>query len=184
MTHVESILWRRLDRPGHDICRLVGTENGWRLHGTSVFLHEAGPAQLTYDVRADSRWHTRHAQLDGRVDDQAVRIRVRRLRSSWEVNGDVSDTARQCLDLDLGFTPATNLLQLRRIALEIGEAAEVQAAWLDVPAGSLEVLTQRYERRTATTYWYEAPRFEYAALLEVSTAGFPRRYPGLWEEEG
>jgi len=181
MTHVESILWRRLDRPGHDICRLVGTARGWRLHGTAVFLHETGPAQLTYDVRADSRWRTRHAHLDGWVGGQAVRIRARRLRSSWEVNGDVAEMARECLDLDLGFTPATNVLQLRRIALEIGEAADVPVAWLDIPAGSLEVLTQRYERRTATTYWYEAPRFEYAALLEVSPAGFPLRYPGLWE---
>ena len=56
-------------------------------------------------------------------------------------------------------------------------------AWLDASMGTLEFLAQRYERRTETTYWYEAPRFEYAAILEVTPGGFIARYPGLWEAE-
>ena len=62
-------------------------------------------------------------------------------------------------------------------------AADVPVAWLDVATGTLEVLPQRYERRAEATYWYEAPRFDYAALLEVGPAGFIHRYPGLWEAE-
>ncbi len=89
----------------------------------------------------------------------------------------------RCLDLDLGFTPATNALQIRRVALAEGQAADVPVAWLDVSAGTLELLQQRYERRAGATYWYEAPRFSYAALLEVTAAGFVRLYPGLWEME-
>ncbi len=89
-----------------------------------------------------------------------------------------------CVDLDFGFTPATNLLQLRRLALDEGQAADAPAAWLSaLPAGSLELLPQRYERRTAATYWYEAPSVGYAALLEVAPTGFILRYPGLWEAE-
>jgi hypothetical protein len=64
-----------------------------------------------------------------------------------------------------------------------GRAADVPVAWLDVSAGSLEALSQRYERRAEVTYWYEAPRFGYAALLEVTPAGFVKRYPGLWQAE-
>lgn len=88
-----------------------------------------------------------------------------------------------CSDLDLGFTPATNLLQLRRLALADGQAADVPVAWLDVSAGTLDLLSQRYERRTKGTYWYEAARFDYAALLEVDPSGFIQRYPELWEAE-
>jgi hypothetical protein len=90
---------------------------------------------------------------------------------------------QECLDLDLGFTPATNLAQLRRIALLVGQAANVPVAWLDAPFGSLEKLQQRYERRTTETYWYAAPRFGYSALLQVDAAGFVEKYPGLWEAE-
>jgi hypothetical protein len=64
-----------------------------------------------------------------------------------------------------------------------GQAADAPAAWLDVPAGTLQILPQRYERRAKATYWYEAPSVNYAALLEVTPTGFIRRYPGLWEIE-
>lgn len=178
-----SMLWRRLDVPGHDSCRLARSRAGWRLRGTAVFRHEAGPAHLRYDVRADREWRTREGRVDGWVGDLAVRIRVRRLAAGWELNGVLSDACRECVDLDLGFTPATNVLQLRRLALAVGDAAEVRVAWLDVPSGGLEVLAQRYARRSPTAYWYEAPRFRYAAELEVTAAGVPRRYPGLWAAE-
>jgi len=95
-----------------------------------------------------------------------------------------ADRYREWKVLDLGFTPATNLSQLRRIALAEGQAADVPVAWLDVATGSLVALPQRYERRTASTYWYEAPSVGYADLLEVAPSGFVRRYPGLWEAEG
>ena len=64
-----------------------------------------------------------------------------------------------------------------------GQTVEAPSAWLDVTTGTLEVLQQRYERRSEYTYWYEAPRFQYAALLEVAPVGFVLRYPGLWEAE-
>jgi uncharacterized protein len=101
----------------------------------------------------------------------------------WTLNGTRVPGLDGCVDLDLGFTPATNLLQLKRCALSIGEAADVPVAWLDPSAGAvqLEVVAQRYERRTETAYWYTSPRFDYAGLLEVTPDGFVQKYPGLWE---
>ena len=88
-----------------------------------------------------------------------------------------------CVDLDFGFTPATNTCALRRLALAIGQSAEVSAAWLDVSTGLLERLVQRYERRSEDTYWYESPRFEYAGSFSVAPSGFVVAYPGLWVAE-
>jgi hypothetical protein len=99
------------------------------------------------------------------------------------MNGAVVPGLASYVDLDLGFTPATNLLQLRRLALAERQAADVPVAWLDVSAGTLGVLPQRYERRTEATYWYEAPSVNYRGVLEVAPNGFIRRYPGLWEME-
>lgn len=92
-------------------------------------------------------------------------------------------TSRTILDVDFGFTPATNLTQLRRIALRIGQSADVPVAWLDVAAGTLDVLHQRYERRSDTAYRYEAPRFDFTTTLDVRPSGFIERYPPLWEAE-
>ena len=54
-------------------------------------------------------------------------------------------------------------------------------AWIDVLGETLEVVHQRYERRSADAYWYESARFDYFERLGVNTAGFVERYPNLWE---
>jgi hypothetical protein len=181
---IDTILWRRLDTPGHDACRLEPTDDGWRLDGAAAFRHEGVPARLAYHVACDAGWRTREGSVQGWVGTQPVDVRVQRSADGhWTLNGDAVPGLDGCVDLDLGFTPATNLLPLRRVALEIGQAASVPVAWLDVPAGTLGVLHQRYERRAGNAYWYEAPRFDYAALLTVGPLGFVTRYPGLWEAE-
>jgi hypothetical protein len=103
---------------------------------------------------------------------------------TWTLNGDAVPGLEGCVDLDLGFTPATNLFQLRRVALGVGDAADVPVAWLDPAAGTLDELGQRYERLTEVEYWYEAPRFAYAEPLQVGRAGFVEDYPRLWRREG
>jgi hypothetical protein len=181
---VGDVLWRRLDAPGHDACRLAQRGAGWTLEGAAVFSENGMPAWLTYQVACDAAWRTRQGEVRGWQGGQRVEFRILRTTEGvWTLNGTVVPELGTCLDLDLGFTPATNLLQIRRTALVEGQAADVPVAWLDVSAGTLEVLQQRYERRSATTYWYVAPRFDYAGLLEVDPVGFIRGYPGLWQAE-
>ena len=179
-----SVLWRRLDTPGHDACCLEGNDAGWQLDGTAVFRQGEAPAQLAYRVVCDPGWRTQWGQVQGRIGGEAVDFRVARTAAGiWTLNGAVAQGLGDGADLDFGFTPATNLLQLRRLDLLEGQTADVPVAWLDLPGCTLFLLRQRYERRSKTTYWYEAPRFDYAALLEVTADGFVRRYPGLWEME-
>jgi uncharacterized protein len=156
MTSVVA-LWRRLDVPGHDACRLDEVEDGWRLHGTAVFSLEGAPARLDYRVECDRAWHARAAHVDGWVGAQRIAITVTHAADGrWLLDGVPVPGLEDCIDVDFGFTPATNLLQLRRVALAIGEAANVPVAWLDVPANTLERLEQRYHRSTSTTYDYES----------------------------
>ena len=180
----DSMLWRRLDAPGHDACRLHQSDAGCHLDGTAVFRHEGDAARLSYRVTCDQSWRTQHGEVRGWLGAEPVDFSVARTAEGvWTLNGTRVPGLQSYVDLDLGFTPATNLFQLRRIGLAEGHAADVPVAWLDVVAGTLTVLPQRYERRTATTYWYEAPSVDYTGLLEVTPAGFIRKYPGLWETE-
>jgi hypothetical protein len=181
---IDSILWRRLDTPGHDACGLHETNGGWRLEGAAVCLERGAVARLAYRVSCDSSWRTQHGDVSGYLGSRALQLRVERSASGlWTLNGAAVPGLEGCVDLDLGFTPATNLLPIRRCALSSGQSADVRAAWLDVWAGALERLDQRYSRESESTYWYEAPRFAYADRLEIGPEGFVRRYPSLWEEE-
>jgi hypothetical protein len=185
MKVVATILWRRLDLPGHDACRVEELKAGWRLEGTAVFRHEDLPAHLDYRIACDRAWRSRRGQVWGWLGQRAVDLRIARTPAgTWMLGGFAVPGLDGCVDLDFGFTPATNLLALRRLALPIGGVADAPAAWLDVATGSLTRLPQRLERRGETTYGYAAPTVGYAADLEVDGFGFIRQYPGLWEVEG
>lgn len=108
---------------------------------------------------------------------------IRTPEGLWTLNGAVVANGHTCPDLDFGFTPATNLLQLRRLDLPVGQAEDAPALWLDIETETVDLLPQRYERRSEATYWYESPSVEYAALLEVTPDGYVSRYPGLWEKD-
>jgi hypothetical protein len=179
-----SILWTRLDTPGHDACRLEETRDGWRIDGTAVFLHDGAAARLAYRVSCDRSWGTASGEVRGSIGRAAIELVVTRTKKgAWLLNGDLVLPPDDYADLDIGATPATNLLQIRRMGLRVGQQADCPVAWLDVNAGTLEVVEQTYERRSEVGYWYEAPRFGYAAMLEVSEIGFVREYPRLWRAE-
>jgi hypothetical protein len=181
---VSTILWRRIGTTGHDACRLIQTDSGWRLDGTAAFRQESELACLTYQVHCNCEWLTQEGTVQGWVGSRSLDFRFVRLPNGlWTMNAQAVRHVEGCLDLDLGFTPATNLSQIRRVALRVGEAADVPVAWFDISAGALELLHQRYERRTEKTYWYESPRFGYSALLDVNAVGFVEKYPELWEAE-
>jgi hypothetical protein len=179
---VASILWNRLDTPGHDACRLIETPAGWELEGTAVFDQGGTPARLDYSVACDASWRTRWGRVRGWIGARAVDLHITRTATgAWTLNGEEVLPSMDCTDLDLGFTPATNLIALRRLDLPVGQRATTQTAWLDDSAFTLEALEQIYLRQSSGTYAYESPRFEYAGVLEVDSAGFVRRYPTLWD---
>jgi len=177
------ILWRRVDAPGHDSCRVEMQELGWRLDGTAVFRHGQLPTILAYHVECDAEWRTQRGWVRGRIGDRAVEFIISVSSGVWRLNDSMILGLDECVDLDLGFTPATNLLPIRRLALANGQGGDATAAWLDVSAGTLTALPQRYEKRTDLAYWYEAPTLKYAAQLDVRSTGLIRNYPGFWGEE-
>jgi hypothetical protein len=179
-----TVLWRRLDRPGHDAARLVFHEPFWQLGGMAVFLHDGEVCRLEYSVVCDAGWRTRHAWVAGWVGLKRVRLDLLVMGDRrWHLDGRTCPDLEGCADVDLAFTPATNLLPVRRLALEAGQQAAVRAAWLSFPDFSFEPLDQVYRRTGAATYHYESGHGAFAADLEVDADGFIRRYPGQWELE-
>ena len=176
--------WKRLDVPGTDSCAVTRSERGWLLAGVAEFEAGEGRARLEYRAECDEGWVTLRGEVRGEVDGRPVSMTITRQRSGeWVVNGAPAPGLRGLIDLDLGFTPATNLFPLRRLALEIGESADAEAAWVDEERWTMHRLRQRYERRDEWTYWYESPTAGYSGTLRITADGFVEEYPGLWEGE-
>ena len=181
-----TMLWRRLDAPGHDVGALLAAPGGPALCGMATFRDQGVPCAIRYQVTCDARWHTISARVDGWRDGRLVELRIRASDGSWFLNDRPCVSVAGCVDVDLSFTPATNLLPLRRLRLAVGAAAEVRSAWLAWPDAELAPLRQRYVRRSADTYAYEADvpgGGRFAATLRVSPDGWVLDYGDLWRAE-
>ena len=93
-------LWRRLDAPGHDACRLDDDGTGWRLHGTAVYGDNGVPARLDYEVACSDTWVTRDGRVHGWLGARAVELVIRRSPAgAWTLNGVAVPGLDECVDL-------------------------------------------------------------------------------------
>ena len=184
-TTSDAILWRRLDRAGHEAARIDFDGDLWHLEGSAVFDHEGRPCRLDYRIDCDARWRTRAASVIGWLGDERVRSEIETDgEGNWTNNGLDCPEVAGATDVDLNFSPSTNLLPIRRLSLAVGDEREVRAAWLRFPSFALEPLAQLYRRTAPTTWRYESAAGRFTADLEVNEAGFVLHYPGLCRAEG
>jgi hypothetical protein len=168
------ILWRseELESSDHFVARV--TPAGWRFDGTLVAPIEDEPAHIRYSLELDRGWLTRRAEVAitvGAGDARVISFETDG-QGHWKVEGASIDgqELEGCLDVDLGFSPATNTLQVRRLGLEVGESRTLTVAWLSFPELEVQPLTQTYTRLAADRWNYGDD--EFTADLALSPEGF------------
>lgn len=177
----DTILWTRNDRPGHEYARLSADEAGWRLSGVALFEHDGLPCNLSYAVRCDRSWVTTEAEVTGRVGPREVDVSlIADAARVWRLNGEICAAVTGAIDVDLNFSPSTNLLPIRRLNLAVRERSEICAAWLRFPGFTLEPLVQSYTRTSEQTYVYESGGGTFVAELQIGKAGWPLSYGNIW----
>lgn len=180
MTH--DIIWRCLHFTGHEYARLDPDSECPTLQGSAVFQHEQTNCALSYVIECDREWNTRRATVRGWVGPKQIDVDISVEESRvWLLNGVEQPQVEGCVDIDLNFSPSTNLLPIRRLHLNVGEEAPVKAAWLRFPSFALETLSQTYRRLSPEVYRYKSAGGSFVADLTVNDVGFPIIYPGLWE---
>ena len=189
---LRTVLWQRIDSPGTEWCALGQEPDGWRLAGKVLTTVAAEPAVVRYEVVLGGDWATREVRI---ALDIGVRRPPRRLHLStdaerrWTVTRepDAEDAFAHdpgvlygLSDVDLGFTPATNTLPIRRLAPVIGETVAVTAAWVRFPELTVEPLPQRYTRLAERRYRYESAGGGFVVEIGVDELGLVTEYEGGW----
>ncbi|HEV7768667.1 MAG TPA: putative glycolipid-binding domain-containing protein [Thermoanaerobaculia bacterium] len=182
MTIIETILWKSLEWPGHESARLLSIEDEHRLEGGAAFLEESDPCRLDYAITCNADWTTRSTTVRGWMGSREIDIVIEAANGVWTMNGEEQPQVAGCLDVDLNFSPTTNLLPIRRLALEVGQFADVRTAWLRFPSFELELLEQRYTRLAEDRVHYKTTT-GFAAELRVSPNGLVLDYETLWSVE-
>ena len=179
-THLRSALWQRFDLPGADYCALWRVGTGWRLAGVALAAFDGVPLRAEYRVECDAAWRTREVSLAVATggEERLLSLRVGD-DATWSLDGRPVDGVRGCRDVDLGVTPATNILPIRRLNLAVGASAEVVAAWVRFPELTIAPLWQRYTRLAEDRYRYESDG-GYVTELLVDDLGLIATYAGGW----
>ena len=177
--------WRRIDVPGTEEATVQLVSGLWILQGSLDVEEDAVHARLRYRIECDAEWRTRSALIEGEADGPVLFALTADGHGNWTRESDSLPEVTGAIDIDLGFTPMTNTLPIRRLALEIGEAARVRSAWLRFPELRIEPLEQTYVREATQRYRYEAQvdGEPFTALLETDVFGRVIRYEGLWEAD-
>jgi len=178
---IATARWRRLDLPGDDSASVYSIEGGYLLQGTAQFEQNDQIAHIEYSVTTDLLWKTIAGSMTGLIAARRVEHSIRHTDTGWVLDGNLAPGLNHLVDLDYDFTPATNYIQLRRMALPMRQSRSLPVAWFRLSAASIAELPQLYARSTETTYRYVAPTCGYDGVLELAENGFIRRYPYLWE---
>jgi len=168
-------------------------ETGMLEHGTlvgdgtpapalrGIVLPQDEPIEISYRVDCDGRWLTRRVRVEV-VDTETGSDRFIEFTTDgngrWVLHGESRPDLQGCLDVDLGFSPSTNTLPIRRLGLAVGEAADIKVAWVLWPSLMVQAAEQRYERLTEQRYRFRTGDF--SAVLVVGPEGLVRDYEGLW----
>lgn len=193
MGHVlRAVLWQGLFRPGAEWCELAREENGWRLSGTALVAVGDEPFVVRYDLDLAADWSPRQVWIALRTGadprertlrllaDPAHGWRIEREPPDTPLPGDDAAAAQGLIDIDLGFTPATNTLPIRRLAPAVGAAVNVTALWVRFPELTIEPLPQRYTRLSDWRYRYESAGGTFVAELKVDDLGLVVTYENGW----
>lgn len=164
--------WKRLDQPGFEDFELLPANSGWMLRGHV----ELDKDVIDYAVLVDESWRTYRVEIT--MGARAFRVTVDE-KQRW-LGPDEAEIRhlRGCIDADLAFSPSTNTLPIRRLALQIGQSAQASAAWFRFPELRWDVLDQTYERVAEMTWVYGSKNFR--TRLTVDSEGIVRDYAGVW----
>lgn len=171
--------WRRLTGEGTDRCTLSRVDHGWLLSGQAIWRTNGAETALSYVVRCDPDWQSRSAEIVGSGPGGEIGLVLSRNGGGWTCNGRLQRGTAQCPDLDLGFTPATNLMPVRRLTAAGAQALEIRAAWMPEDLTGLRLMKQTYTANGPDAAVFTSPGFE--ARLALHDSGFVTRYPGLWD---
>jgi uncharacterized protein len=177
------VAWRWSDEVEADEhCTLTIRETGLSLVGTVMGAEGGLPVRVEYRVLADRAGFTTAVHVrDLRGFDTRTLGLERNAKGSWTVDGNAMRSLKGCTDIDLGCSPSTNTLPIRRLRLAIGASQTIQAVWVRFPELTVVKASQTYTRLDESTYRYSSGTFE--AELTVDDDGLVATY-AEWRRTG
>jgi hypothetical protein len=131
--------WQTWDGEGDETVTLRWENEGWTAMG------EVTRERVSYVIRLSPLWQVRQFLLFRDQDEPDLWLGTDGSGRWGELNGAHRPDLDGCTEIDLHITPFTNSLPIRRLQLDVGDAAEITAALIDVETLGVLPVQQRYE---------------------------------------
>jgi uncharacterized protein len=179
---ISSGVWQWLQGTGLERFEFLRAGDEWILRGSIITLADGAATEAGYELACNNLFHTRRAVVSVRNGSGERRVQIAFENGRWYENGRENLKVNGALDIDLGWSPSTNTLPIRRLKLAIGQASgEFHAAWIRFPELALEPLPQEYVRISERVYRYSSRAGAFTAELLVDEHGLVVEYEGLWQ---
>jgi uncharacterized protein len=178
---VRAVMWRTKDNLSFEQAELRWTASGPHITGRVLAAHDGVPLRVEYRIDCDEGWQTRRVQISQSFAGACKTLCLDHEQDGrWRVNGKFNETLEGCTDVDLGITPSTNTLPIRRLAMRVGAVSEIEAAWVRFPDLSVRRAHQSYEYVSAKQYIYRNRDSGFTAPITIDSDGLLRQYGGVW----
>ena len=179
---VSSGLWLWLQGMGLERFELARAAEDWIFHGTILTLAADAAAEARYEIVCDRAFRTRRANVSLRDAAGERTLQIVTESGRWYENGRENKTVVGALDIDLGWSPSTNTLPIKRLQLQVGQTSgEFIAAWVRFPDLTLQPLPQEYVRLAERQYRYSSRGGAFVANLLMDDDDLVLDYEGFWQ---
>lgn len=138
--------------------------------------------EARYEIACDHLCRTRAANISVRDSAGDRTLKIAAQDGRWFENGIENQTVTGAIDIDLGWSPSTKPLPIRRLGLENGQTSgEFIAAWVRFPELTLQPLLQEYLRLEDRKYRYSSRGGAFVAELLVDDHNLVLDYEGFWQ---
>lgn len=156
------VAWRRSDElPSDELCTMTVRDGGLSLVGTVLGAEGGVPVRTEYRILTDGTGLTTAAHVRHyRGFEQRTLTLARDAKGNWTIDGAPARELKGCTDVDLGCSPATNTLPIRRLRIANGATQAIRAAWIRFPELAVVRAEQSYSRLDEFTYRYASGAFQ------------------------
>ena len=165
-----QVVWHCSLLSSSEHASLLEGHNGHRLHGLAVLPLGDLPCHIDYVVTMDGEWRPLEARATITTPSGTREMVLCSDRAGgWALNGSPASHLEGCGDVDLGWTPATNTVPIRRLRLEVGESATITAAWMRFPELDVVRNMQAYTRLANDRWRYRSADYDFELVTDVTT---------------
>jgi hypothetical protein len=175
------ILWHSALLASSEYATLREKQGSCEFRGLAVLPREDVPCHVSYQVSVDRQWRPVAVTAAFGMPSGTLRIALSLAADGrWTLDGSPAPQLLGCRDVDLGWTPATNTVPIRRLGLAIGETAQITAAWIRFPELDVVPSEQRYTRLAGDRWRYQSEEYDFELGTDERTGLVLRYGDDLW----